>query len=149
MNSSSIHKEPLDKIPYHAKTPQHYIQQIEPQILSTFTPEQLEAIRTILNHAIPKNSPKIVDLRFDVDLIISRFYIILLVGKERRKVKRRYFTYGITKVGNLIAAILLLIGLNLMVSLFIGLFFYLVKSAVGIDLFHQEHLVDKIKNVLF
>lgn len=149
MKSFSIHQEPIEKIPDHAKTPEHYLQQIEPQILSTFTPEQLNAIKTILNHAIPKNSPKIVDLRFDVDLMISRFYIVLLVGKERRKVKRRYVTHGITKLGNFIAAILLLIGLNLMVSLVIGLFFYLLKSAVGIDLFHQGHLVDRIKDVLF
>ncbi len=149
MKSFSIHQEPIEKIPYHAKTPEHYLQKIEPQILSTFTPEQLNAIRTILNHAIPKNSPKIVDLRFDVDLVFSRFYIVLLVGKERRKGKRHYVTHGITKVGNFIAAVFLLIGLNLMVSLFIGLFFYLLKSAVGIDLFRQSHIIDQIKNFLF
>ena len=149
MKSSSIHKDPLDKIPYHAKTPEHYIQQIEPHILSTFTSAQLDAMRIILNHAIPKTSPKIVDLRFDIDLVFSRFYIVLLVGKERRKGKRHYVTHGITKVGNFIAAVFLLIGLNLMVSLFIGLFFYLLKSAVGIDLFRQSHIIDQIKNFLF
>ncbi len=148
MKSSTIQKEPIDKTPYHAKTPEHYIQQIEPDILSSFTPEQLHEVRTILNYAIPKHSPKIVDLRFDVDLIFSRFYVVLLVGKEHRKFKRRYVTHGLTKVGNFVAAIILLITLNLMISIFIGLFFYLIKSAIGIDFFPHSHLIDKINQVL-
>lgn len=149
MKSSAIHKEPIDKLPYHAKTPEHYIQQIEPSILSSFTPEQLNEIKRILNHAIPKNSPKIVDLRFNVDLILSRFYVVLLVGKERRKIQRHYVTRGITKVGNFVAAIVLLITLNLIVTVLIFLFLYLIKSAIGIDFFKESHLIDKIKTFLY
>lgn len=149
MKSSDIRKQPIDQLPYHAKTPEHYIQQIEPSILSSFTPEQLNEIKKILNHAIPKNSPKIVDLRFNVDLILSRFYLVLLVGKERRKIQRHYFTRGITKVGNFVAAIILLITLNLMVTVLICLLLYLIKSAIAIDFFEQSHLIDKIKTFLY
>lgn len=126
------------------QTPEYYINQIEPKILEGFDPEQIHAIKNILNQVIAKPSPKIVDLRFTVDLILSRFYIVLFLGKERRKGARSYPVTGITKIGNLMTAILLLVSLNLLITAFFFLLFYLIKSAVGIDLF-EGHLIDKVK----
>jgi hypothetical protein len=126
------------------KTPEYYLSQIEPHILNSFNAEQIHSVKNILNQVIPKPSAKIVDLRFTVDLILSRFYVVLLVGKERRQGSRNYPVTGITKLGNIIAAILLLIGLNLLISSFLFLLLYLIKSAIGINLF-DGHLIDKIK----
>ena len=137
--------------PYHSKpsprlTPDYYLKQLEPQILEQFNPQKIDIIQQLLLQAIPKPSPKIVDLRFTVDLILSRFYVVLLIGKERRKGTRDYRVTGITKMGNLIAATLILIGLNLLISGFIFLVLYLIKSAVGINLF-EGHLIDQLKKL--
>lgn len=134
-----------DYEPYRNRTPEYYLNKIQPQILSSLNAEQITAIRDILEQAIPKNSPKIVDLRVTIDLILSRFYLVLLLGKERRRGQREYPVTGITRIGNLIAATLLLIAINLLISAFIFLLLYLIKSALGIDLFPGEHLKDQLK----
>jgi len=87
-----------------------------------------------LNEAIPRPSPKLVDFRFVVDLIVSRFYVVLFIGKDRRRKPRRYIPEKLARVGNVITATVFLLSANLAVSAFILLAGYLVKSAIGIDL---------------
>ncbi|MEB3281783.1 MAG: hypothetical protein VKK42_22955 [Lyngbya sp.] len=145
MNQPKFPPKNQTSVPDQNRTPEYYLNKIHPQVLSSLNTKQIAAIRDILDEAIPKKSPKIVDLRLTVDLIISRFYLVLLVGKERRKGQREYPVPGITRIGNLIAATLLLIGINLLISLFIFLLLYLIKSALGIDLFSGEHLIDQLK----
>lgn len=130
-----------------SSNPDDYLKQLDPQILSSLNSEQLSAVRGLLNTALPKPAPKIVDLRFTVDLILSRFYVVLLVGKERRTGKRSYPINRINRIANLIAAIILLLGLNLMISSIIFLFFYLIKSALLIDIFPHAHLIDELKKL--
>lgn len=125
-------------------TPEYYIKQIKPNILASFKTDQIDEIQRILTQAIPKPSPKIVDLRFTVDLILSRFYIVLFVGKERRIGRRSHPVTRVTKLGNIVAAFILLLCLNLLISTFIFLLLYLLKSALGINLF-EGHLIDQIK----
>lgn len=148
MKSSRIYRDTMNQTPYHTKTADDYMQEMKPDIVSSLSSEQLDEIKVLINRAIPKPSPKIVDLRFNIDLLISRFYVVLFVGKENRRVRRRYQVRGITKVGNFIIAIFLLISLNLLVSLFIVMSLYLLKVTAGVDFFHQGHLIDHIKNAL-
>ncbi|MCW6038457.1 hypothetical protein K4A83_19585 [Spirulina subsalsa FACHB-351] len=61
--------------------------------------------------------------------------MVLLVGSEHRKNKRSYPISSATKIGNTMAAIFLLISLNVLVTFFLLLALYLFKSALGIDLF--------------
>lgn len=147
LNRELLWREKISSSSYHSRTPKYYLQQLDPRIFNSFNSEQLQAITSILNQAIPKPSPKIVDLRFVVDLIFSRFYIVLFVGKDRRKRKRQYFQGKISKAGNLIAAAILLIGLNFLLSAFILLFAYLIKSAVGINFF-PGHITETIQKYM-
>ncbi len=147
MKKAFFQPESTSELSYESRTPSYYLEKIEPQILESFNLEQLQAIESILNQAIPKPSPKLVDLRFLVDLVFSRFYVVLFVGKDRRKKQRRYTPEGIAKIGNTIAAIILLIGLNLVFSAFILLLAYLCKSAIGIDLF-PGHISETLHRVL-
>ena len=124
-----------------------YWQKIEPHILESFNLEQLQAITQLLNQAIPQSSPKIVDFRFVVDLVFSRFYVVLLVGKDSRKQQRQYEAKGIARVGNLIAAVFLLLGINLVISALILLFAYLIKSAIGINFF-PGHISETLSRFL-
>jgi hypothetical protein len=130
-----------DRTEYAARTADYYLQRIDTEVHDSLSPEQLAAVRMALESAIPKPSPKIVDLRVNVDLIVSRFYVVLFVGKDRRKQRRSYMSQGFTKFANWVAAIMMLMGLNLAISLFVFLVAYLIKSSLGINLF-SGHLSD-------
>ncbi|MCU0524346.1 MAG: hypothetical protein MUF72_05930 [Elainella sp. Prado103] len=143
-SSHPLQTESIQPSRYLSRTPEDYLQQLPPELRSSFSEEQVSAVRELLAAAIPKPAPKLVDLRFGVDLIASRFYVVLLVGKDRRRQRRSYLPEPMVRVGNGIAAVVLLLGLNLLISLIIFLLAYLVKSAVGIDLFPDSHLADHL-----
>lgn len=147
LGKTSYQQQP-HTVDYNSRTPQYYLDRLDYHIFESFTQEQIEAITAMLTDAIPKQSPKIVDLRFTIDLIISRFYFVFLVGKDRRKKQRRYVTEGVSKIGNLIAVVILLIGLNLLISSFIILFVYLSKTFLGIDIIDGLHFSDVVKMIL-
>lgn len=132
---------------YLSRTPGYYLAKMQPDILASFSSIQREAIAQALNEAMPKPSPKLVDLRFAVDLIVSRFYVVLLIGKDRRQKPRRYIPEGIAKIGNTVTAVIFLIGANFVISAFILLAIYLLKSAAGINLL-PGHFPDLIKHLI-
>ncbi|MGF1537980.1 MAG: hypothetical protein ACFB4J_16065 [Elainellaceae cyanobacterium] len=127
------------------RTVDDYLSYMANDVRASLDRYQMSEVRRLLAIAIPKPSPKIVDLRFTVDLILSRFYVVLFVGKDRRGRQRQHRTGALTRVGNFIAAVVLLVSLNLLISLFIFMLAYLMKSAVGIDLFQGEHLMDQVE----
>jgi hypothetical protein len=137
--------EKLRETDYEARTPEHYINAIAPEVLASLDETQLASVKSALAAAIPQPSLKLVDFRFVVDLIFSRFYIVILVGKDRRKRNRKYIPEHFSKVGNIIAAIVLLLTMNVFISVVLFLFAYLLKSAVGIDLF-PGHTGDNLQN---
>lgn len=132
---------------YISRTPDYYLTKLASPIRESLTLEQLEAFHQILSEAIPKPSPKLVDLRFVIDLVVSRFYVVLFIGKDRRRKPRRYVPQVITRMGNTIAVAIILLGANLALSAFILLVVYLLKSALGVDLL-PGHFPDTIKRLL-
>ena len=116
------------------RTPADLLNDMAPDVRDNLTQSQRVEIERILDLAVPKPAPKLVDLRFDIDLIISRFYIVLFVGKDRRKTDRPQDVSWLTTLSNWVAAMALLIGVNLAVSISLLLLAYLVKSALGINL---------------
>ena len=140
----SARNETIHQSRYLTRTPDYYLQTLAPDQLASFSPEQFHIVRSLLASAIPEPAPKIVDLRFGVDLLISRFYIVLFVGKDRRGRQRNYLPKSIIKWGNILAVAILLIGVNLIITVIIFMFAYLVKSALGIDL-TPGHLADQIE----
>lgn len=131
---------------YVSRTPNYYLSKLSSPIRESLTPEQLEALHQLLSEAIPKPSAKLVDLRFVIDLILSRFYIVLFIGKDNRRKQRSYIPRLITKIGNVIAVFIILLGVNLTLSAFILLAAYLLKSAIGLDLF-PGHFPDTVKHL--
>jgi hypothetical protein len=129
------------------RTPDSYWQTLAPEMRASFTKQQATAVQSLLEKALPQPTPKLVDLRFTVDLVLSRFYVVLLVGKDRRQQKRSYLPAPLTRLGNIMAAVVLLIGLNLLISLFIALLAYLTKSAIGLDLVPGQHLGDQVEKL--
>lgn len=135
VNKSYLQNAQVSSSDYRSRTPSYYLEKIEPYILASFNPEQLEAVTFALSQAIPKPSPKVVDFKFVIDLVFQRFYVVLFVGKELRRKQRQHAPEGIARAGNVIAAAILLIGTNMVISALILLFVYLLKSAIGINFF--------------
>ena len=147
MNTRSSNDDVIADAKYREKTPDYYLDTLAPAIRSGFTGPQLEAITALLAAVIPAARPKLVDVRFSIDLLLSRFYIVLLVGKDSRRQRRLPLPESIVRIANLLAVMVLLVVLNLLISLFIFLLAYLVKSALGIDLFSGPHLVDILREL--
>ncbi|MCM1981483.1 hypothetical protein [Lyngbya confervoides] len=116
---------------------ERYLAQMPEDIRGSLTVAQLRAVRILLEKSIspPKPQPKIVDLRFQVDLFLARYYLVIMVGPERRRFQRPETGSPASRMGNVIAALMLLLGLNLMVSAGILLALYLLKSTLGLDFF--------------
>lgn len=135
--------------PPQRRTPQKYLDQIDPAILESFNAQQLTTVYSMLDAAIDKPTPKLIDLRLTLDLVFSRFYLVVFIGKDRRQTARSHPVTGVTKIANKVAAIMLLLGLNLAISAFILLTLYLIKSALGIDLFPStlQEVVENTTNL--
>lgn len=140
-----LQQELVAKSRLRVRTPEDYWQTLNPAVRDSFTSEQMAAVHALLEAAIPRPAPKLVDLRFSIDALISRFYVVLLIGKDRRRQQRVFFPEPVSRIGNIIAAAVLLMGLNLLISLVIFLLAYLLKSAAGIDLVPNGHLIDQLK----
>jgi hypothetical protein len=95
----------------------------------------------------PQQLPKLIDIRFGVDLVVTRFYVVLMVGKDRRDRQRIHAVKGLTKLGNTLTAVIFLLGANLAISGFIVLSLYLIKSMLGISLL-PGHFTEYLKPLL-
>lgn len=111
-----------------------YLNQLAPEVQTSLTPQQLAEVERVIALAIPQPAPKVVDLRFDIDLLVSRYFIVLMVGKDRRRASRSRSVSRLTQFGNWVTAVVLLLGFNLALSASILMLAYLVKSALGINL---------------
>lgn len=121
------------------RTPAAILDCMPPEVRESMTSVQLAEVERLIGMSLPKPSPKIVELRFEVDLIITRYFVALFVGKDRRKQPRRHSVSKLASVLNKIAAVLLLLTCNLAFTGTIFLFVYLIKSSMGFD-FLPGHL---------
>jgi hypothetical protein len=123
-----------DQFSQNRSQPDYYITRLPEEEKLSFSENQMKILHKLLNAAIPKPSPKIIDLRFTVDLLFDKFYVVLFIGKERRRdIRSRNFLSG-NRVLNFSAAVFLLMAINLTFSVTIFMLMYLVKSIVGVNL---------------
>ena len=139
MKPNSPETDASDRPKYTERTSTYYLDQLTPELRSSFTEPQLEAVKQLLDASIPRPGPKLVDLRFWMDLFAYRYYVVLFVGKDRRKKDREDRLEPMARKGNVIVALMLLIGLNLLVSIFILLIALFIKIMIGVTLFPQPH----------
>ena len=137
-------KREKNRLLYRQRTPDDYLALLDEDTRTSFSTHQLDSVRMLLASAISKPSPKLVDLRLDIDLLLSRFYVVLFVGKDRRYKRHSLLPPLVTRIGNIAIAIAILMGINLLISVGLCLFLYLVKSALNIDLFQGAHLAEQL-----
>ena len=110
---------------------ERFFSRIPKDVAHSFSDDQLLAIKQAFADAAPREHS--IDFRVSVPLPLRRFYLVLLVGPERRTKPRRrrerQVRSGTGLVGILFGLAILLIALLAVLG---GL--YLIKSALGIDL---------------
>lgn len=126
---------------YTSRDADYYMHQIPTETLEKLNDDERNHLKSVFQKSLPNTTPKIIDLRFVVDLVFTRYFVVLMIGKDRRKQQRHYEVSGVTKVANIIGAILLVIAMSLLISAMTFLLLYLLKSSVGIDLF-AGHITD-------
>lgn len=115
-----------------------FIRQLDPKVREGLSPEQWEAILDALRGSSPQRRHAI-DLRGVISLYFARYYFVILAGRDRRiytqivECERRQQA--------VFAAKLVFLAIILSpVILVILVFFYLLKSSLGIDLFPGRHM---------
>ncbi|WP_017297610.1 hypothetical protein [Nodosilinea nodulosa] len=125
---------PPSETPRLPPAPATYLAQIHPEVQASLSLRQRAEVERVIALAMPKPAPKLVDLRFTIDLLVSRYFIVLMVGKDRRRTRRDVPVSRLTKFGNWVMAVALLLGFNLALSTSVVMLVYLIKSALGINL---------------
>lgn len=135
---------PIERAP-RQRDPDFFLSRLAPSTLAALDEAQQADVRSVFAEALPKPQPKIIDIRFVINLIFDRYYVVLFMGKDLRRQSRQQPTW-LTRLSNLAVALMLLVSMNLFISLTLGMLMYLLKSAVGIDLF-PGHLSDRVESL--
>lgn len=117
---------------------QRMVRRLPASVLATLTPLQLEAISDAL---IPDRPTHVIDYRVSIPFFGRRFYITLLVGRERRSLARLATEAQLhaKHIAAFYAVALLVLGfLTLIGTVIIG---YVAKSALDIDLMDGPSLL--------
>lgn len=142
MKQDSSEQEGEDRPLDPERTLADYLDTLPAELRASFSEAQLEAVKQLLSAASPKPTPKLVDLRFLVNFLAYRYYIVFFVVKDRRQRVRSQPVQPMASKGNLVTAMLVLIGINLLISLFIVLVLFLIKSVVGYSLLPHTYLAE-------
>lgn len=122
------------------------LQAVPPAVRATFTPTQVSALKESLARTRGADrSRHLVDLRFTLSLYWTRFYFVLLCGRDRRQQVRTVQAGRRAAAGQFLRALMVLIILGVLalgLTLLVLLGLYALKSAWGIDLFPDTHLRD-------
>ncbi len=70
---------------YSLRDADYYIDRIPNAIIEKLSTEEHKNLKDVISSALPKSSPKLIDLRFVINLIFARYFFVLLIGKDRYK----------------------------------------------------------------
>ncbi|MBO1254233.1 3-phosphoshikimate 1-carboxyvinyltransferase [Alteromonas sp. 5E99-2] len=113
---------------------QSFLNRIPKEILATFTEEQLSHLHSALGAGSWKKHNVDIRTTFPIPFVKSRLYLVLLIGRNRRDLSRK------EKQISAFTITLVITGFVLASSLFGLLVLYLIKSALGINLFQNFSL---------
>ncbi len=111
----------------------------------TFTPDQLMALSLA---SVPVNSKHVIDYRVSVPFFGRRFYLTLLAGREQRSKARlaAEMQLASVQIKNRNPVIL---ALMFTLAIFAGVTgLYIIKSALGVDMFEGDSALHDIFKVL-
>jgi hypothetical protein len=88
----------------------------------------------------------LIDARFNVPLFFGRFYLVFQFGRDRREARQNIFAERRRKAHVAMSMMMFSLVTLDIIAFLPGLFFllYILKSALGINLFPNKHLWDFI-----
>lgn len=120
-----------------AKRQEKYLKKLSPAIRKTLTYEQKQEFIKVLDRMnVPAKKQQPVDLKFTF-WFIKKWYIVFMAGLDVRDDKRDR-GYNIFKKSAIVLIRMLFYSIILLI-IFLGL--YLLKSAFGINIFSDFHLM--------
>jgi hypothetical protein len=116
---------------------QQVIERLDQNLLSTLTPEQAAMLDEAIKVSLPRNTPKLVDLRFTMPMVHGGLFFVIQVGRDRGRRPLAHMGTGALHIANFLISGLFLGGL-----LYAGLFFlYMVESFFNLNFLpHWEWL---------
>jgi hypothetical protein len=120
----------------------HILSKIDPEIMDSFTQQQLNAVYQVIVASRPQEKHPI-DVRAVIPLFFFRIYVVFLMGRDKRPkvqsreaVRRRESDIGVD-------VFLIILGL-IPIFLLLALVYYFLKVEYGIDYIPDFHLTDLI-----
>lgn len=120
-------------------------------VLNGLTDQQLGAIRNALGNQF-ESSRHAVDLRIRVPLFFRSYYVVLFMGRDRRRTVINTERYRLELLPKGLRRGLFVAASTLVLCVFVLCLLtliYLVKSAMGLDIFKNIHLYDLVPIDLF
>lgn len=122
------------------------LSRIPAEIRATFTEEQILAIRQAVIYQA-SSSRHTLAIRFTVPLFFRKYYVAFFFGRDRRRRTVESEKTRIEKTPKLVrnfaaVSFVTIFGFGIISVIFVTL--YLLKYALGVDLFPETHLRDMI-----
>jgi hypothetical protein len=127
---------------------------INPKIKDSLSHEQLTELRRALI-AQQENSKHKIDIRFTINFLFSKYYFVILGGKDRRRKTIERNTARKETWKEKILTTVLTVAIIIGMGYFFGygvIFLYQIKRNLGIDFFsnvHAEDVVTKFIDMVF
>ncbi|MEH1846620.1 MAG: hypothetical protein V7L25_16900 [Nostoc sp.] len=119
---------------------QQFSVRIPPQVVATFTDAQLTELQKVFRERVNKRHA--VDIRLSIPFIKKRFYLVFLLGKEKRLKQNRKAPI-FTPVNNIF-----LIGSCLVLITFLLGALYIIEMVLGISTFPKKEIQEFVKYLM-
>jgi len=120
----------------------HVLSKIDPEIIESFTQQQLNAVYQAIIASRPQEKHPI-DVRIIIPLFFFRIYAVFLMGRDKRPKAKERETLRRRETDVALTVILMILGLT-PVFLLLALMYYFIKVEYGIDYISGFHLKDFI-----
>jgi len=127
---------------------ENVLESLPDEVRSSLNKKQVIALRLALIK-VHKSSRHLLDIRFDLPLYFTRYYLVFLFGKDRRHAvlqlndERRKHSSRLAQLGFIAMSLWIFISSSLTL---LFLLLYLIKSFMGIDIMPDMHLIDFFKS---
>jgi hypothetical protein len=117
---------------------------IDPDVLASLTEHQFRSIRDAIDASRPIRRHSI-DVRGTIPLGFTRWYYVLLAGRDRRTDAREQEARRKRLLGAVAGAVVLTGVVLVPVTVLLVLVGYAIKSFLGLDLAPDLHLIDVVR----
>jgi hypothetical protein len=140
MSAPSSDRNESPTIEERAEEVARALRDMDPTIRASFTEDQYGAVRRAMMRCTRQRGRFPIDLRFSVNLWLQRFFVVLIIGPERRSPERTARERRARRFRVANAVVLAVASVIILLAVLGAL--YLMKSLLGIDLMPHAHIED-------